>query len=154
VPFLTDDGGIAINESVAMAPYVAERYGPTPLLPAKDNPAFPRVIQTAVFSEASFGAGMNTLMAAQFAAPDADKQNWSVRSQEGRCDQFIALAGDMLGTNPYFADETFTLADICMATAFAMWRGALNKTLPAPLDAFQQRATARPAYQRARKKLS
>jgi glutathione S-transferase len=154
VPFLTDEGGVAINESVAMALYVAERYGPSPLLPEKTDPAFARVIQTVVFSEASLGAGMNTLMAAKFAAPEADKQNWSVRSQEGRCDQFMSFAADLLGTKPYFAGETFTLADICMASAFAMWRGALNKALPATLDAFQERATARPAYQRAREKLS
>jgi glutathione S-transferase len=154
VPFLTDDGGVAINESVAMALYLAERYGPTPLLPAKDDPNLARVLQAVVFAEASLGAGMNTLMAAKFAAPEADKTNWSVRSQDARAEQFIGFTADMLGEQPYFAGETFTLADICMATAFAMWRGALDKTLPAPLAAFQERATARPAYQRARQKQS
>jgi glutathione S-transferase len=35
VPFLEDDGGVAINESVAIMFYVAQRYGPTPLLPGE-----------------------------------------------------------------------------------------------------------------------
>ena len=34
-PFLQDDGGVAINESVAMMLYLAQRYGPTPLLPGR-----------------------------------------------------------------------------------------------------------------------
>jgi len=154
VPFLTDDGGVAINESIAMILYLAERYGPTTLMPAKDDPMAARALQAIVFAEASLGAGMNTLMAAKFAAPEADKHNWSVRSQEGRVEQFIGFAADMLGDKTYFAGETFTLADVSMATAFAMWRGALDKTLPVPLAAFQERATARPAYQRARQKQS
>jgi glutathione S-transferase len=154
VPFLTDDGGVAINESIAMTLYLAERYGPTTLMPAKDDPMFARALQAIVFAEASLGAGMNTLMAAKFAAPEADKTNWSVRTQDARAEQFIAFAADMLGDKPYFAGEAFTLADICMATAFAMWRGALDKTLPAPLAAFQERATARPTYQQARQKQS
>ena len=33
VPFLEDEGGVAINESVAMMLYIASTYGPTPLLP-------------------------------------------------------------------------------------------------------------------------
>ena len=36
VPFLEDDGGVAINESVAMMLYVAQQHGPTPLLPTDD----------------------------------------------------------------------------------------------------------------------
>ena len=45
VPFLEDEGGVAINESVAMLFYIAEKYGPSPLLPPKSDPAFARVLQ-------------------------------------------------------------------------------------------------------------
>src|SRR5689334_11409425 len=82
VPFLEDDGGVAINESVAMMLYVAERYGPTPLLPAKNDPALARVLQMTVFGETTLGAQMNTLMAAHFMAQGDDKTNWSVRGTE------------------------------------------------------------------------
>src|SRR4051794_29315975 len=84
VPFLEDDGGVAINESVAMMLYVAERYGPTPLLPAKKDATLARVLQMTVFGETTLGAPMNTLMAAHFMAPDADKKNWSIRGTETR----------------------------------------------------------------------
>jgi glutathione S-transferase len=33
VPFLEDSGGVALNESVAIMLYIAQQYGPTPLLP-------------------------------------------------------------------------------------------------------------------------
>ena len=39
VPFLEDEGGVAMGESVAMMLYIAQKYGPTPLLPGKDDPS-------------------------------------------------------------------------------------------------------------------
>jgi glutathione S-transferase len=75
-PFLENEGGVAINESVAMMLYLAERYGPTPLLPAKDDPAYAKVLQLTVLGEATLGAAMNPMMMARFMAPDADKDNW------------------------------------------------------------------------------
>ena len=43
VPFLEDTGGVAINESVAMMLYVAQKYGPTSLLPMADDALMARV---------------------------------------------------------------------------------------------------------------
>lgn len=150
VPFL-EDGDVAINESVAMVLYLAQKYGPTPLLPAKDDPMLARVLQLAVFSEASIGGTMNGLMAAHFGAPDADKKNWSVRVGEQRAEQFIAYVEDKLGDAPYLAGETFTIADICISTALGIWKGALGKTIPPRLSAYRDRLAERPAYQRAQK---
>jgi glutathione S-transferase len=45
VPFLEDTGGVAINESVAMMLYVAQKYGPTSLLPTADDALMARVFQ-------------------------------------------------------------------------------------------------------------
>src|SRR6185312_11706534 len=83
VPFL-QDGAVGITESVAMMLYLAERYGPTPLLPAKDDPAFGRVMQLTVHGETTLGGYMNPLMMAKFAAPDADKVSWLSRTLEER----------------------------------------------------------------------
>lgn len=83
VPFLEDEG-VAINESIAIMLYIAQRYGPTPLLPASGDPDLAVVLQLTVFSEASIGGEMNGLMMAHFGAPEADKQNWSARTGQGR----------------------------------------------------------------------
>ncbi|MGH6692430.1 MAG: glutathione S-transferase family protein [Gammaproteobacteria bacterium] len=153
VPFLEDEGGVAMNESVAMMLYLANRYGPTPLLPTGDPEALARVLQMTVLSEATFGAGMNSLMAAHFGAPDGEKRNWSVRAQEDRSEQALRFVADALGDRPFLAGATFSLADIAISTAFGIWRGALGKTLPDSLAAYQERVAARPAYQRARERV-
>jgi glutathione S-transferase len=151
VPFLEDEGGVAINESIAIMLYLAEKYGPTPLLPGKDDPALARVLQFTVFGEATLGAGLNPLLAARFVAPESEKRSWSVRMHEGRVEQAVRYVADALGDRPFLSGDGLTLADISVSTALGMWRGALGKTLPDRLEAYQERMSARPAYERARK---
>lgn len=153
VPFLVD-GEVRINESVAMLLHLAQRHGPTPLLPAPSDPAHGRAIQMTVFSEATLGAGLNVLMAAKFAAPDADKENWSVKFQRDRVDSALAYAEGVLAGQPYFAGEAFTIADIAMATALTMRRGALGAEVPAGLVTWHERVLARPAYKQALERAS
>ncbi|NWG53963.1 MAG: glutathione S-transferase family protein [Hydrogenophilaceae bacterium] len=147
VPFL-EDGDVAINESVAQLLYIASRYGPTPLLPAASDPRFARVLQMVVFSEATFGAGTNTLMAAHFGAPDADKQNWSVRMQEQASLQALAFIEAKLAGADHLAGD-FSLADIAISTSLGVYKGALQKPLTPALDAYRDRLSQRPAYKRA-----
>ena len=152
VPFLEDDGGVAINESVAIMLHLAGRYGPTPLLPTEDPAVNARVVQLTVFSEASIGAGMNTLMAAHFGAPEADKRNWSVRGVERSVEQAFDHVAAVLGDSRFLVGDDLTLADIAIGTTLGIWRGALGKSLPDRLAAYQAGLAARPAYQRARER--
>ncbi len=153
VPFLEDDAaGVAIHESLAIMLYLAERYGPTPLLPDRADPALARVLQMTIFSEASLGARMNTLMEARFAAPDADKQNWSVRGLGNRMTHALGYLTDVLGDQPFLAGDHLTVADIANVTALGMWRGALDGALPANLAAWRDRLTQTPTYERARQR--
>jgi len=150
VPFLEDDGGVAINESVAMLIYLAQRYGPTPLLPAQEPGLLARVLQMTVFGEATIASGINPLLVARFTAPEAEKRNWSVRSQEERMGAAVDYAAAQLGERPLFAGGQLTLADISLSPALSLWQGPCSQPLPANLAAFQERVKARPAYQRAR----
>jgi glutathione S-transferase len=129
--------------------YIAQQYGPTPFLPEKDDPRLARVMQMTVFTEATFGAGMNTLMAAHFGAPDADKKNWSVRMQESQSQMALKFVEGILGDNAYLAGAHLTIADMAFATSLGVWKGALGKEIPAKLAAYRDRATDRPAYKRA-----
>jgi len=149
VPFLEDEGGVAINESVAMMLYLAHQYGPTPLLPGKDNPSLARVLQMTIFGETAIGMGLNPLLEAHFVAPEADKRNWSVGAQEARVRKAVGYAADILGDGPFMAGDHFTLADISVSSALGMWRGPLGQILPDNLVAYRERLGARPAYQRA-----
>jgi glutathione S-transferase len=150
VPFL-EDGAVAINESVAMLIYLAERYGPTPLLPGKDTPAYAQAIQMTVFGEATLGAYMNPLLMTKFGgAPDDQKANWTVKTLESELDQRAgAHVAHVLGDRPYLTGDAFTIADISVCCAYNLYQGALGKDVPPALGAWRARVQARPAYQRA-----
>ena len=150
VPCIEDEGGVAINESVAIMLYLADRYGPTPLLPGKDEPALlARTLQLLVMAEAMFGASMNSLMEAHFGAPEADKRNWSVGVTEHRAGGALAYAQAALGDRSYLVGDRLTLADMAWVTGLGIWRGALGKEIPPAFTAWRDRLTERPAYQRA-----
>jgi glutathione S-transferase len=154
VPFLEDDGdgvgaGVAMGESVAMMLYLAQRYGPTPLLPA-EPPAQARVLQLTIASEAALGGLMNPLMGTKFAAPADQKENWTAGFCDARAAGALAYVDSFAGETGYLVGEGLTLADIAIVTALGMWQGALDRPVPAGLAAHRERMMARPAYQRAK----
>jgi glutathione S-transferase len=149
VPFLEDDGGVAMAESVAMMIYLAQRYGPTPLLPS-DPAAMARVLQLTVASEAALGGLMNPMMGTKFAAPDDQKANWTEAFCADRVTDGLAYAESLLGDGAFFVGDHLTLADIAISTSLGMWQGALGKDIPPKLAAHRERMAARPAYETAR----
>jgi glutathione S-transferase len=153
VPFLEDtETGVAINESIAMMLYLANKYGPTPLLPSvDDHTRLARVLQLTIFSEATLGSGVNTLLAAHFSAPDDQKRNWSVTELEERVERAISFVTSTLGKNIFLTGDDITLADIAISTSLGVYRGALGKTLPNMLVSYRERLSTRPAYDRATK---
>jgi glutathione S-transferase len=99
VPFLEDDGGVAINESTAMMLYLAQRYGPTPLLPGNDNPLLARVLQMTVFGEATIGQDSTLCWR---------RTSWRRRrtSGTGRCAGRSSASGRPSGTSPTCSGAT------------------------------------------------
>lgn len=153
VPFLEDDGDVGMGESVAMMIYLAQRYGPTPLLPA-DPADMARTLQLVVFSEAVLGGLMNPLMGTRFVAPAGQKSNWTQGFCEARVSDGLAYAVSLLGDAEFFVGDDLTLADIAMTTSLGMWEGALGNEIPPPLSLHRDRMMARPAYERAKARLS
>ncbi|MBV9329967.1 MAG: glutathione S-transferase family protein [Alphaproteobacteria bacterium] len=151
VPFLEDEGDVAINESIAMLLYLAEKYGPSPLLPAKNDPKFARVLQMTVFGEATLGASINSLMIDRFMVPEGEKSGTLVKLVEGRVEQQVSYVERILGAGPFLAGSEFTIADISVTYALGIWSGFLQKPLSAAVAAYVQRVTSRPAYERAGK---
>jgi len=151
VPFLEDEGGVGINESVAMLLYLAEKYGPSPLLPEKTSPKFARVLQMTVFGEATLGASLNTILIDHFVVPEKDKRGPLVQVIMGRIEQQIAFVESVLGDGPFFGGDDFSIADISVTYALGLWSGPLKKPLSETLSAYVQRTTSRPAYERASK---
>jgi glutathione S-transferase len=149
VPFL-EDNGVGITESVAIMLYLAETYGPTPLLP-KAPGDFAKVLQWTVFGEASLGASLNPLLAARFGAPAELRSNWSTAMLQSRVAQFLRHVAAQLGDREFLVGRDLTLADICLSTAIQIWQSALSGTVPETLVAYRSRLAARPACLRALK---
>jgi glutathione S-transferase len=150
VPFLEDDGGVAMNESVAMMLYIAQQHGPTPLLPTDNATLMAKCLQLTLFGETEIGMNLNPLIAARFMAGEADKRNWSVIGLEQRVKRAIQHAETVIHGRSYLVGDDLTLADISMSCGLGIWQGALGGQLPEELMAYQDRLHARPAYQRAR----
>jgi glutathione S-transferase len=149
VPFL-EDGAVAIHESVAIMMYLAERYGPTSLLPAKDTADFATVLDLTVFSEATLGASLNTLMAARYGAPPEHKDKGSARQNDQKVNRALGYLEARLGARDFLVGDDLTLADIAVVTGLGMMKGALQKPIPDALAAYRDRLLERPAYQRAK----
>jgi glutathione S-transferase len=148
LPFLEDDGGVGIGESVAQMIYLTSRYGPTTLLPqAPADQA--RVLQLAIASEASLGGLMNPMMGAKFTAPADQKSNWSDSFCEARVKGVLDYLEAGLGDRAYLVGDSLSLADIAISTALGVWQGALSKPVPPALAEHRTRMMARPTYQRA-----
>jgi glutathione S-transferase len=151
IPFLQDDSGVAMNESIAIMLYIAERYGPTPLLPAHDAALLAKCLQLTLFGETELGMNLNPVLAARFMAGEADKRNWSVLGLEQRIERAIQYAETLVhGGSYYLVGDDLTLADISVSCGLGIWEGALKGQLPEGLVAYQERLRARPAYLRAK----
>ena len=148
VPFLRDDD-VSLSESIAMMLYVAQKYGPTELLPPVNDKRFAKVLQFTVFGEASLSSLMNPLLAVRFGAPDSEKRNWSAAGIEARLKSAIGRLGDELGDREFLVGSGLTLADISVSTALRIWTRGLAQDIPAALQAYCERLQQRPACKRA-----
>jgi glutathione S-transferase len=149
IPFLEDDGGVAMNESIAMMLYLTERYGPTPLLPKNDPLALSRTLQFALLGEATMGSWMNVMIGSQLFAPEGEKDNWSARGAAERIETSVNFVADRLKSDPYLAGQAFTVADISVSYVLGLWTAFLGGNLPPALQQYQARIAERPAFQKA-----
>ena len=108
------DGEVTMVESVAIMEYLMGRYGPTPLAPGPQDPAFPAYQQFLHLAEAGLNMPLFTVVVASFLAPEAQRRNWSVgHAMEGfeRRRKLVAL---QLERSAYLAGDSFTAADIAV----------------------------------------
>jgi len=143
------DGGVTMVESIAIMEYLMARYGPTPLAPDPQDPAFPAYQQFLHLGEAGLAASIYFVVVSRHLAPEAERENWGARKALEVFQSRLALVTRQLARTPYLAGENFTAADISVTYALEL----AQRTGAAPLgqaeQAYVARTSGRAAYSRA-----
>jgi glutathione S-transferase len=142
------DGDVTMVESIAIMEYLMARYGPTPLAPQPNDPAFPAYQQFLHLGEAGLAASIYFVSGARNLAPEAQRWNWSAGQALKVFESRLGLVTRQLGRTPYLAGEAFTAADISVTYALELARRNVGFAL-GPLEAaYVARTRARAAYTR------
>jgi glutathione S-transferase len=143
------DGEVVMVESIAIMEYLMARYGPTPLAPAPDDPAFPAYQQFLHLGEAGLAASISFVAGARHLAPEAERENWSARQALDVFQTRLGLVTRQLGRFPYLAGERFTAADISVTYALQLAQRTGSAVLGEAEQAYVTRTSGRDAYTRA-----
>jgi glutathione S-transferase len=140
VPALTD-GKVTVTENPAICLYLADRYGYGRLAPKIGAPERGAYLRWMVFSTAVLEPAAN-LKSVEAHQPGFGA-GW------GDLATVIETVESAVGEGPWLLGQTFSAADVMLGSVISM--ALFNKLLPEsdPIEAYQQRLAARPAYQRA-----
>ena len=143
------DGEVTMVESIAIMEYLMTRYGPTPLAPAPNDPAFPAYQQFLHLGEAGLAASIYFVVGALNFAPGTEGQNWSARQALGVFESRRRLVTRQLARSPYLAGEAFTAADISVTYALQLAQRSGGVCLDEAEQAYMARTRGRDACKRA-----
>lgn len=143
------DGEVVMVESIAIMEYLLARYGPTPLAPAPQDPAFPSYQQFLHLGEAGLAASVYFVGGARNIAPEAERDNWSARQALDVFESRLGLVRRQLARTPYVAGEAFTAADISVAYALELARNFGRVELGEVETAYLARVEDRDGFRRA-----
>lgn len=135
------DGRVAMAESAAICVYVADRYCSGLLAPAIDDPLRGRYLYWTLYTPAV----VEPAMSEKFNKVEANRR----RSGWGDFELMIETWDSALDGTDWIVGERFTAADVMLGSSAIFLR--LFGMLPESrnLDAYADRCTARPAYERA-----
>ena len=138
VPTLTD-GELVVTETAAICLYLADRYGYGTLAPRVEEAGRAAYLRWAVFSTAVLEPAYQT----KSLGLSSFSHGW------GDLDSALNTVRQALTPGPWLLGETFTAADVALGATLTV--GLFTKQLPDDpvLGAYNQRLSARPAYQAA-----
>ncbi|HEX4098634.1 MAG TPA: glutathione S-transferase family protein [Caulobacteraceae bacterium] len=143
------DGEVVMVESIAIMEYLMARYGPTPLAPGPQDPAFPAYQQFLHLGEAGLAASIYFVGGARNFAPTAESQNWSANQALEQFESRLRLVSRQLARSLYLAGDAFTAADISVTYALQLALRFGGVTLGQAEHAYIARTTGRAACRRA-----
>lgn len=143
------DGDVTMVESIAIMEYLMGRYGPTPMRPSTDDPAFATYQQFLHLGEAGLATLMMVPLVSGFIAPEAERDNWGARWARECVERRLLLVRRQLARAPYMAGERFTAADISVSYALNLGANHAGFVIGDAEADYLSRTTSRDAYKRA-----
>lgn len=140
------DGDMKMFESCAMMQYVLDRYGAGRLQPAKDDPTYGHYLQWCWFAEATFARPLGEIVnhRREF-NPELDDV---VAEMKRRATSAVQAIDAAVADRTYLLGETMSAADLSICYAMRGYRRMVTEDLPVNLQAYFDRVTALPSYDR------
>ena len=117
IPYLTD-GDVKMTESVAMAQYLVEKYGPTDLRVLPDEPDYPSYLNWLFHSDATLTFPQTVVLRYKLQEPGV-----ADAAVDGYSRWFVSrlkLLETTLEDREYLCSGRFTIADICVSYAITL----------------------------------
>ena len=117
IPYLTD-GDVKMTESVAMAQYLVEKYGPTDLRVSPDEPDYPSYLNWLFHSDATLTFPQTVVLRYKLQEPGV-----ADAAVDGYSRWFVSrlkLLETTLEDREYLCSDRFTIADICVSYAITL----------------------------------
>ena len=117
IPYLTD-GEVKMTESVAMAQYLVEKYGPTDLRVLPDEPDYPSYLNWLFHSDATLTFPQTVVLRYKLQEPGV-----ADAAVDGYSRWFVSrlkLLETTLEDREYLCSDRFTIADICVSYAITL----------------------------------
>jgi glutathione S-transferase len=145
VPVMVD-GDMTMFESCAVMQYVLDCFGNGKLQPAKDDLAYAHYMQWCWFAEATFARPLGEIMNHRRAfKPEIDAV---VAEMKGRATACVAALDAALSDQPYLLGDTMSAADLSICYTMRGYRRLVTELLPVTVQAYFEKITALPSYQR------
>ena len=117
IPYLTD-GNVKMTESVAMAQYLVEKYGPTDLRVSLDEPDYPSYLNWLFHSDATLTFPQTVVLRYKLQEPGV-----ADAAVDGYSRWFVSrlkLLETTLEDREFLCSDRFTIADICVSYAITL----------------------------------
>ena len=117
IPYLTD-GEVKMTESVAMAQYLVEKYGPTDLRVSPDEPDYPSYLNWLFHSDATLTFPQTVVLRYKLQEPGV-----ADAAVDGYSRWFVSrlkLLETTLEDREFLCSDRFTIADICVSYAITL----------------------------------
>lgn len=144
------DGPAMLTESVAICQYIADRYGPTPLAVAIDEPEYGAYLNWMYRADATLTFPLTITFRYSALEPEERRLPQAAEDYRGWFLGRWNSVEERLQVREYLCADRFTMADICVGYAlhFARTLGVEEAMTPA-VTGWWERISARAAFRKA-----